>query len=153
MPYESYSHLSDEDLASVVVYLRSLKPIYHVVPPTQIPFPVNYLMNSGPQPITGPVSLARSFNGSKTGGVPGHDRDMRRVPHSTEAGGNRSGGLKFGGGSSFKGPWGEVASANITPDASGISYYDETLFVQSYAHLLCEGAEAQIDHAVVELSG
>ena len=44
MPYESYSHLSDEDLASVVVYLRSLKPIHHVVPPTQIPFPVNYLM-------------------------------------------------------------------------------------------------------------
>jgi hypothetical protein len=31
----------------------------------------------------------------------------------------------------FKGPWGEVTSANITPDMSGISYYDETLFVKT----------------------
>jgi len=29
----------------------------------------------------------------------------------------------------MKGPWGEVASANITPDASGISYYDEATFL------------------------
>jgi len=28
MYYASYRHLSDEDLASVIVYLRSLKPIY-----------------------------------------------------------------------------------------------------------------------------
>lgn len=30
----------------------------------------------------------------------------------------------------MKGPWGEVSPANITPDASGISYYDEGLFIQ-----------------------
>ncbi len=29
------------------------------------------------------------------------------------------------------GPWGSVASANITPDATGISYYDEALFIQA----------------------
>ena len=29
------------------------------------------------------------------------------------------------------GPWGNVASANLTPDATGISYYDEALFVQT----------------------
>lgn len=38
--------------------------------------------------------------------------------------------LAFAGGMSLKGPWGEVASANITPDASGISYYDEALFLK-----------------------
>jgi hypothetical protein len=27
-------------------------------------------------------------------------------------------------------PWGNVASANITPDPSGISYYDEALFLE-----------------------
>lgn len=31
----------------------------------------------------------------------------------------------------MKGPWGEAASANITPDASGIGYYDEALFLQA----------------------
>jgi len=32
---------------------------------------------------------------------------------------------------SFKGPWGDVNSANITLDASGISYYDEALFIKT----------------------
>jgi predicted HAD superfamily phosphohydrolase len=39
--------------------------------------------------------------------------------------------MDFAGAMIFKGPWGEVASANITPDATGISYYDENLFVES----------------------
>ena len=41
------------------------------------------------------------------------------------------GALAFAGGMSFKGPWGEVSSANITPDPSGISYYDEALFLKT----------------------
>ena len=39
--------------------------------------------------------------------------------------------LAFAGGTSLKGPWGDVNSANITPDPSGISYYDEALFIQT----------------------
>jgi predicted HAD superfamily phosphohydrolase len=31
----------------------------------------------------------------------------------------------------LNGPWGEVTSANITPDASGIGYFDEALFLQA----------------------
>ena len=31
----------------------------------------------------------------------------------------------------MNGPWGEVTSANITPDASGIGYFDEALFLQA----------------------
>jgi predicted HAD superfamily phosphohydrolase len=37
-------------------------------------------------------------------------------------------GMEFAGGQVMEGPWGSVATANITPDASGISYYDEGLF-------------------------
>jgi len=37
--------------------------------------------------------------------------------------------LAFAGGFPVVGPWGNVASANLTPSASGISYYDEALFV------------------------
>ena len=36
----------------------------------------------------------------------------------------------FAGGFEFNGPLPTVVSANITPDASGISYYDEDLFIQ-----------------------
>ena len=37
-------------------------------------------------------------------------------------------GMLFAGGVSFQGAWGDVASANLTPDASGIPYYDEPMF-------------------------
>ena len=37
----------------------------------------------------------------------------------------------FGGGMEFKGPWGNVESANITPDKTGISYYNENLFIEA----------------------
>jgi hypothetical protein len=39
--------------------------------------------------------------------------------------------MDFAGGFVLQGPTGRVASSNITPDASGISYYDETLFVKA----------------------
>ena len=32
---------------------------------------------------------------------------------------------------SLKGPWGNVESANITPDKTGISYYNENLFIEA----------------------
>ena len=37
MPYFFFKNLSDEDLASVIVYLRSLPPVHNPVPPTVIP--------------------------------------------------------------------------------------------------------------------
>jgi predicted HAD superfamily phosphohydrolase len=36
--------------------------------------------------------------------------------------------MEFAGGFVFDGPWGRVASANLTPDPSGIPYYDVALF-------------------------
>jgi Cytochrome c len=44
MPYANYKDLSDEDLASVVVYIRSLTPVRNPLPPSKINFPVNYLV-------------------------------------------------------------------------------------------------------------
>ena len=56
MPYESLRHMSDEDLASLVVYIRSLPPVRNPLPKTEIIFPVKYLIRNVPQPVTGPVS-------------------------------------------------------------------------------------------------
>ncbi len=39
--------------------------------------------------------------------------------------------MEFAGGFVLEGPWGRVASANITPDPSGIPYYDEAQFIQT----------------------
>jgi hypothetical protein len=120
MPYSTFKILSDEDVASVVVYLRSVPAVHHVVPKMQIKFPVNRLVNGAPEPVTAPVpspNLSDSIARGKyyvTLGCGCH----RAIE-----------GKDYAGGEHLKGPWGEVTSANITPDASGISYYDEAKFI------------------------
>src|SRR5688572_8083215 len=55
MPYENFRYLSDEDLASIIVYLRSLPPVRRAVPKTELIFPVKYLIRSVPHPLNEPV--------------------------------------------------------------------------------------------------
>src|ERR1041385_5250778 len=57
MPYPHYREMSDEDVASIIVYLRSVPPVRSQLPVTKIPFPLNYLMNDMPQPVTAPVGM------------------------------------------------------------------------------------------------
>jgi mono/diheme cytochrome c family protein len=56
MPYEDFRKMSDEDLASIVVYLRSLPPVHNQLSKTKIIFPVKYLIRSVPEPVTMPVA-------------------------------------------------------------------------------------------------
>lgn len=119
MPYRAYKDLSDEDLASVVVYLRSLAPIHNPLPASKINFPVNYLVRGAPQPVTTPVPAPASDPISRgkyfvSVGCGCHTENDK---------------LPFAGGEPLNGPWGSVTSANITPDASGISYYTEATFI------------------------
>jgi hypothetical protein len=128
MPYEHYRNMSDEDLASVVVYFRSLPPIHNVVPPTEIIFPVKYLIRSVPAPLKSAVPEPDTSDRVKYGA---HLVDQAGCTdcHTAQVRGQLVAGMEFAGGFPFPGPWGTVASANITQDASGISYYDEALFL------------------------
>ena len=130
MPYENFRSLPDEDLASVIVYLRSLKPVRNELPKSEIAFPVNLLIRSAPRPISEPVP------------VPDLSSDVARGEflvkmascahcHTPHQKGAPIPGLDFGGGFSLTGPFGNVAAANITPDPSGIPYYDEKMFIQT----------------------
>ena len=128
MPYQHYHNMSDEDLASVVVYLRSLPPVHHELPATEIIFPVKYLIRSAPEPVTAPVADVDSADQLKYGT---HLADQAGCSdcHTPQVRGQNVPGMEFAGGFLFTGPWGAVASANITPDPSGIPYYDEALFL------------------------
>ena len=128
MPYMHYHNMSDEDLASVVVYLRSLPPVHNRLPATEIIFPVKYLIRTAPQPVTAPVPDVSSADQLKYGT---HLADQAGCIdcHTPQVRGENVPGMDFAGGFSFTGPWGNVASANITPDPSGIPYYDEALFL------------------------
>jgi mono/diheme cytochrome c family protein len=131
MPYEHYRKMSDEDLASVIVYLRSLPLVRHELPKTEIIFPLKYLIRSVPDPVTMPVSESLDASDPvKRGGQLVNLAGCSDCHTPMEKGRNIPG-MEFGGGAVLSGPWGSVASANLTPDASGIPYYDEALFLQT----------------------
>src|SRR5580693_5803298 len=54
--HEDFRHISDEDVASIVVYLRSLPPVHDHLSKTEVGFPVKYLIRSVPEPLTSPVA-------------------------------------------------------------------------------------------------
>ena len=130
MPYQSYRHLPDEDVASIVVYLRSLPPVRNPLPQTAIIFPVKYLMRSAPEPITDPVPAPDLSDPVKRGEFLATISSCREC-HTPVDKGEPLPNMELSGGQIFDGPWGKVASANLTPDPSGIPYYDEILFLQA----------------------
>ncbi len=131
MPYEGYRHLPDEDLASIVVFLRSLPPVRNPLPKTEIIFPVKYLIRSVPQPITEPVSALDVSDPVKRGAFLVTIAGCRDCHTPVDAHNNPIPNMDFAGGQVFEGPWGKVVTANLTPDPAGIPYYDEALFLQA----------------------
>jgi hypothetical protein len=141
MPYEDFRYMSDEDVASVVVYMRSLPAVKHALPESVVFAPVKYLIRDVPRPITAPVLPPDSSTAAARGAYLVHLGTCTDC-HTPAKRGAPIEGMDFAGGFVMSGPWGSVASANITPDPSGISYYDEDLF-RSDAHR--NGARAQVE--------
>ena len=128
MPYENYRYMSDEDLASVIVYLRSIPPVRRAVPKTELIFPVKYLIRNAPHPLLDAVPEPDTSTPVKRGDyltTLGGCRDCHTPQHE----GQRLLELDLAGGFPVPGPWGHVVGANITQAPSGIPYYDESLFL------------------------
>jgi mono/diheme cytochrome c family protein len=131
MPYRSYRQMSDEDLASVVVYIRSLPPVVHALPTTKIIFPLNYLIRIVPQPATSPVNSPNPSDEIQWGAYLVKMASCEDC-HTPQVRGTTIPGMAFSGGNVFKGEEGSVASANITPDPTGISRYDDGVFIGAF---------------------
>jgi mono/diheme cytochrome c family protein len=128
MPYARYRHLSDEDLASIVVYLKSLAPVRNPLPPTKIMFPVRYLIRNAPAPIPSAVPEPDTSTPMNRGKYLVEIAACANC-HTPQERGQPLAGMNFAGGAIFDGPWGRVASANITPDATtGFPYDTEAMF-------------------------
>ena len=127
MPYNNFTLLSDEDLASVIVYIRSIPAVRNELPKTSLPPPLLAVLK--PLPAPGPTQpdlstvekrgqyLVRLGNCS-TCHTPVDDK-AQPLP-----------GMYLAGGRTFPTPWGVITSANITPDSSGISYYTKQKFIE-----------------------
>ncbi|MEK6288376.1 MAG: c-type cytochrome [Acidobacteriota bacterium] len=130
MPYGNYYQMPDEELAAAIVYLRSLAPVRNPLPQTEIIFPVKYLMRGAPQPVNAPVPEPDLSDPVKRGEFLVRMASCADC-HTPQERGQVKPGFEFAGGLLFETPQGTVMAGNITSDASGISYYDEALFIHA----------------------
>ena len=128
MPYAHYRRMSDEDMASVIVYLRALPPLRDPLPRTDIHFPVKYLVRGVPEPVTETVQAVLSTPVSR--GEYLVNLAVCSECHTPRKRGRLDSTMKFAGGQAFD-PSGKLVSPNVTPDATGIGNYTEDVFVKA----------------------
>jgi len=132
MPYEKFSHLGDEDLRSIVAYVRTLPPSPKVTPPKHLRFPLSVLIRLAPKPVTAQVPPPSPSNTLAYGEYLTTAAACEDCHTPTDKG-KPLPGMRFAGGQLMKGPWGTVRTANITPDdATGIGRMTRAQFVARF---------------------
>jgi len=132
MPWMDFAELDAEDVASIVVYLRTVPPVRHEVPVSQYVFPLNFIVNTIPEPLTEPRASHPSSTPAERGAYLANMAGCSSCHTPTDAEGIPIPGMALGGGAVFKDPgqdMREVFSMNVTPDPSGIAHYDADFFV------------------------
>ena len=129
MPYPNYRQMSDEDLASVIAYVRSVPAVRNQLPTTKMPFPLNFFIQNVPEPVTAAVAAPDQSTPVARGNYLVRMAACANC-HTPQEKSQRLPGMDFAGGFVLREPQGEVVSDNITPAASGIGYYNDTSFVQ-----------------------
>jgi mono/diheme cytochrome c family protein len=130
MPYPNYRQMSDEDLASVIAYVRSVPAVRNQLPTTKMPFPINFLLQNMPEPVTATVAPPDQSTPVARGAYLVQMAACAEC-HTPQEKGQPLPGMDFAGGFILYEPKGPVASSNITPAPSGIGYYNDTTFVQA----------------------
>jgi hypothetical protein len=126
MFYWAFVNLSDEDLASVVVYIRSLSPVKNKLPKRKVSLELQKSYVIEPTPVYKPVLPPDLNNKIERGKYLVEIADCDGCHSAWEAPFNP--GL-MGGGNFITRMQDSLFSSNITFDVSGISY-DENTFLQ-----------------------
>jgi mono/diheme cytochrome c family protein len=127
MPYAFFRSMTDEDVAAVIVYLRSLPAVRNPLPKRNLPFPVKVDLH----PELEPKFPAAASEQVKHGWYLVRLAQCNDCHTPADEKGNAMTDMMFGGGYRFTGPWGDIVSPNITTDPSGISHYDRAMFIKT----------------------
>jgi len=134
MPYTRYNSMSEEDVLSVIAYVRTLKPIENTPPATKLDFPLNLIVRTipmkrtpQPEPDTSNIYEYGKYLTNAASCTECHTKQVKGEPIA---------GMEFAGGFEFPFPDKSVVrSANITPDEeTGIGSWSETNFVEKFKY-------------------
>jgi len=130
MPHISYGKLDEEDIKSVIAYIRTLAPIENTPQASVADFPMNFIINTIPQkpqfskmPDTTDMVNYGKYVVTAASCFDCHTKQDK----------GKFVGEPFAGGFEFPMPDGsKVISANITPHTSGIGHWTEEQFVKRF---------------------
>ena len=132
MPFHYYGQMDEEDIKSIIAYIRTLKPIASNVPESKSDFPMNFIINTIPHepsftklpPKTDVVNYGKYLTNAAAC-IDCHTKFEK---------GSLVAGTEYGGGREFPFPDGSIVrSANISSDEeTGIGGWDDETFVSLF---------------------
>ena len=132
MPYHNYGRMDEEDIKSIIAYIRSLPAITNEVPESKADFPMSVIINTIPQKASLTKKPAETD-------VVNYGKYLVNAAacqecHTQFEKGKLIEGTEFGGGREFPFPDGsKVRSANISPDpTTGIGSWSEEMFLNVF---------------------
>jgi mono/diheme cytochrome c family protein len=135
MPYKYFRTLSDEDAKSIVAYLRTTPAVKKETEKGHVDFPVSLFVKMEPQPLAGPVPEPDRANpvayGQYLANLACHECHTPVDSHMKPiAGRDFAGGREFD--FSRMVPGFKVASANLTPHATGLGGRTKENFIAQF---------------------
>jgi hypothetical protein len=129
MPYPSYFYMSDIDVQALVAYLDSMPAIRNPLPRTELPPDVVKEIRGKPRPVREPVPPANPANQRSYGEYLVTIAYCDECHTPQKKGGGPDFSRRYAGGQLFRTAYGNVVSANITPDKdTGIGNWDFARF-------------------------
>ena len=127
MWYRAFRNLSDEDTASIVVYLRSIPAVRKVTPPRRLTAQREEMLKHQVEPLTAPVPEPDHFNRIEYAKYLMRAADCVGCHTSWYSDVNPG---FFAGGNLIERDGHKAFSSNLTPDPTGIPYYNPDLFIE-----------------------
>ncbi|SKA15144.1 c-type cytochrome [Sediminibacterium ginsengisoli] len=130
MPYSHYGAVDQEDIYSIIAYLRSMPAITNDVPKSEADFPVNLIMKTMP-------SKPAFTTKPKTEDSVAYGKYLVTMAgcvdcHSKESKGAVIAGTEYGGGREFALPGGIVRAPNLTVHSTGMGSMTREQFIQRF---------------------
>lgn len=131
MGYHRFGKMDEEDIKSIVAYLRTLAPVERIIPEGEPDFPFSFIINTLPrkaEPEKIPAQTDLVAYGKYIINVAGCVEC-----HSKREKGELVPGTEYGGGMEFPQPAGVITSANITMDKeTGIGTWTKDAFIRKF---------------------
>lgn len=130
MPYTHYGKMDEEDILSILAYIRTLEPVDTDIDDSYSNFPVNFIIHTMPEKAEFSKIPAPSdkiaYGEYMTNAAACYDCHTRQEKGDFI-------GEPFAGGQEFKLPNGTIVrSANLTPHETGIGSWDEASFIAKF---------------------